>query len=72
MLNALAFGGLLLFLGTGLTPLLFQLPPARLGEWTAGTAGLVTGWWLGRTGRRIGISAPGWGTLGTPRRNRRC
>ena len=44
--------GLLLFLGMGLTPLLFQLPPARLEEWTAGAAGLVTGWWLGRAGRR--------------------
>ena len=50
--KAVAFGGLLLFLGMGLTPLLFQLPPARLEEWTAGAAGLVTGWWLGREGRR--------------------
>jgi hypothetical protein len=48
MLKTLAFGGLLVFLGTTLIPMLFRRPPAGSGEWTAGAAGLVTGWWIGR------------------------
>ncbi len=52
--EAVAFGGLLLFLGIGLTPLLFQLPSARPWEWIAGAAGLGTAWRLGRASLSLG------------------
>jgi hypothetical protein len=50
--KVVVLGGLLLFVGTGLTPLLFQLPPARPEEWTAATTGLAIGWWLSRARRQ--------------------
>jgi hypothetical protein len=50
-------GGLLILVGTGLTPLLFQFPPARPWEGIAGATGLVVAWCVGRAGRRSGPGA---------------
>jgi VanZ family protein len=57
-LKAVTIGGFLILVGIGLTPLMFQLPPARPWEWIASTAGLGTAWWLGRAGRRIDPGRP--------------
>jgi hypothetical protein len=50
-LQVVILGVLVLLLGTGLTPFLFQLPPAGWNDWMAGAAGLAAGGLIGKASR---------------------